>query len=110
MPNTTYVAWRLLPGSEQSIPKLSLRVRLMVNDRYHHGQTSAGEFAPVLEAEEAALRVCRPGFAPTLRSCGGVITRLCSGSRISIFRSSASAVCPTGTTICRWESVRSASR
>src|SRR5712671_1988747 len=72
--DTAYVAWRLLPGSEPGMRKLSLRVRLMVNDRDHHGQTIAGEFAPVLEAEEAGLRVCRPGFALTLRSCGGVIT------------------------------------
>ncbi|MGA7863899.1 MAG: amylo-alpha-1,6-glucosidase [Stellaceae bacterium] len=72
--DTTYVAWRLLPGSEHGLRKLSLHVRLMVNDRDHHGQTSAREFAPVLKAQEAALRVCRPGFALTLRTCGGVIT------------------------------------
>ena len=72
--DTTYVAWRLLPGPEEGMRKLSLRVRLMVNDRDHHGQTTAGEFSPVLEAEEAGLRVCRPGFALTLRSCAGLIT------------------------------------
>ena len=72
--DTAYAAWRLLPGPEQSSRKISLRVRLMVNDRDHHGQTAAGEFAPVLEAEDGGLRVCRPDFALTFRARRGVIT------------------------------------
>jgi predicted glycogen debranching enzyme len=71
--NTTYVAWRLLSDFGLFPRKLSLRVRLMVNDRDHHGQTAAEAFAPVVEPEAAGLRVCRPDFALTLRACGGVI-------------------------------------
>jgi 4-alpha-glucanotransferase len=72
--HTTYVAWRLSPDPEQGARQLSLRVRLIVNDRDHHGQTTAGEFAAVLQADEAGLCVCRPNFALTLRACRGVIT------------------------------------
>jgi 4-alpha-glucanotransferase len=72
--NTTYVAWRLLPGPEQGSRKLSLRVRLMVNDRDHHGQTASGQFAPTVEAELAGLCVSRPDFVLSLRARGGVIT------------------------------------
>jgi predicted glycogen debranching enzyme len=71
--DTTYVAWRLLPGPEPESRKLSLRVRLIVNDRDHHGQTAAGQFAAVVDADEAGLRVRRPDFALTFRACGGVI-------------------------------------
>jgi len=71
--DTTYVAWRLLPGPEPELRKLSLRVRLIVNDRDHHGQTAAGQFAAVVDADEAGLRVRRPDFALTFRACGGVI-------------------------------------
>src|SRR5215471_13460349 len=72
--NTTYAAWRLVPDSRLFRRKLSLRVRLMVNDRDHHGETLAGAFTPVLEPETGGLRVSRPGFALTLRAGGGVIT------------------------------------
>jgi len=72
--DTAYAAWRLLAGPEHSSRKISLRVRLMVNDRDHHGQTAAGQFAPVLKSEEGSLRVCRPDFALTLRAPRGIIT------------------------------------
>jgi predicted glycogen debranching enzyme len=71
--DTAYAAWRLLPGPEPLRRELSLRVRLMVNDRDHHGQTTAGQFAPVIEAAEDGLRVRRPDFVLTLRACGGAI-------------------------------------
>jgi 4-alpha-glucanotransferase len=73
--NTTYAGWRLLPGSGLSRRKLSLRVRLMVNDRDYHGESPAEAFNPVLGPEADGLRVCRPDFALTLRACGGVITQ-----------------------------------
>ena len=41
--DTTYVAWKLLPGAETRASPFPLRVRLMVNDRDHHGQTATGE-------------------------------------------------------------------
>ena len=73
--NTSYVAWCLLPGSGLFRRKMSLRVRILVNDRDHHGQTTAEAFAPVLEPEGNGVRVCRPDFALTVRACGGVITQ-----------------------------------
>ncbi|MBV8938052.1 MAG: glycogen debranching enzyme family protein [Alphaproteobacteria bacterium] len=74
--DTSYVAWRLLSDGGLFVRKVSLCVRLMVNDRDHHGQTTTEGFTPVLEpeAQRAGLRVGRPDFALTLRACGGVIT------------------------------------
>jgi predicted glycogen debranching enzyme len=71
--NTTYAAWRFLPGSV-SRPPLSLRVRLMINDRDHHGQTAAGEIDPRVETEETRLRVFQPDFTLTFCASGGGIT------------------------------------
>ena len=71
--NTAYAAWRLLPGPKAPSRSLSLRVRLMVNDRDHHGQTAAGEIDPTVEADGTRLRVRQRGFSLTLRPCGGVI-------------------------------------
>jgi predicted glycogen debranching enzyme len=71
--NTAHVAWRLLPGSEAHSGSLLLRVRLMVNDRDHHGQTAAGEIDPELEADGTGLRVRQRDFVLSLRACGGAI-------------------------------------
>jgi 4-alpha-glucanotransferase len=71
--NTTYAAWRLLAGLGPS-SSLSLRVRLMINDRDHHTQTAAGGIEPRLEAEESKLRVLQPDFTLTFCASGGVIT------------------------------------
>jgi glycogen debranching enzyme len=70
--HTTYTAWRLLPGSASRLP-LSLRVRLMINDRDHHAQTPAGGIDPRLEAEQTRLRVFQPDFTLTFRASGGGI-------------------------------------
>ena len=40
--NTTYVAWRLLPGHDAPVRRLTLRVRLIVNDHDHHGRLPTG--------------------------------------------------------------------
>jgi 4-alpha-glucanotransferase len=74
--NTSYAAWRLLSDAGLVMRKLSLCVRLLVNDRDHHGQTTARAFTPMLqpEAEGSGLRVGQPDFSLTLRACGGVIT------------------------------------
>jgi 4-alpha-glucanotransferase len=72
--NTTHIAWRLAPSPELSSRRLSLRVRLMVNDRDHHGQTATGDIDPRLEADEAGLRVRRRNFTLTFRACHGVIS------------------------------------
>ena len=71
--NTTYLGYRLLPSPEPPLRPLSLRVRLMVNDRDHHGQTPTG-IDPQLVSEEAGLRVRQRDFTLTLRACHGVIT------------------------------------
>jgi len=71
--NTTYAAWYLLPGPESG-PPLSLRVRLLINDRDHHAQTTAGGIDPRLEVEETRLRVFQPQFTLTFRASGGVLT------------------------------------
>ena len=69
--NTAYAAWRLMPGLEPSPRPLSLHVRLMVNDRDHHGRTGAREIDPQLESDQAGLRVQGRGFVLSLRACRG---------------------------------------
>jgi predicted glycogen debranching enzyme len=71
--NTAYAAWRLLSAPALSSRALSLSVRLMVDDRDHHGQTGAGEIDPQLECDEAGLRVREPGFVLSFRACCGTI-------------------------------------
>jgi predicted glycogen debranching enzyme len=71
--NTSYAAWRLIAYQGPPQP-LSLRVRLMVNDRDHHGHTKLGEIAPHLYVDSVGLRVRQPDVTLTLRACGGVIT------------------------------------
>jgi len=72
--NTTYVAWRLAAGSEPLSRALSLNVRLMVNDRDHHGQTASGEIDPQLEFDQTGLRVCQRGYVVKFRVRRGAIT------------------------------------
>ena len=71
--NTAYVAWRLLPSPELSLGHVALRVRLMINDRDHHSQTTAGDIDPQLELDGAGLRVRQRGFVLTFRACHGAI-------------------------------------
>ena len=71
--NTAYVAWRLLPGAEAQPRRLSLCVRVMVNDRDHHGQTPTGEIDPHIEPCEAGLRVRQRNFVLTFRAPRGAI-------------------------------------
>jgi len=72
--NTTYVAWRLLRGLDAPLRPLTLRVRLMVNDRDHHGQTAPGQIDPRLEADSTGLWVHQPDFSLTFRACRGVLS------------------------------------
>jgi predicted glycogen debranching enzyme len=72
--NTTYAAWRLMPGPWTLPRSLSLCVRLIVNDRDHHGQTAAGEIDPQLSADETGFRVRQRNFTLTFRAQRGVIT------------------------------------
>jgi len=72
--NTTYVAWRLLPGLDAPLRPLSLRVRLIVNDRDHHSQTTTGTLDPLLEADGTGLRVHQRDFTVTFRACRGVLS------------------------------------
>jgi 4-alpha-glucanotransferase len=72
--NTTYVAWHLLPGLDAPPRPLTLRVRLMVNDRDHHGQTAPGQIDPRLEADGTGLRVHHSDFSLTFRACRGVLS------------------------------------
>ena len=71
--NRSYVGWRLLPEPEQHLHSLSLRVRLMMNDRDHHSQTAAGDIDPQLEIDSEGLRVSQGNFTLRFRSCGGTI-------------------------------------
>jgi predicted glycogen debranching enzyme len=70
--HTTYTAWRLLAAPEPST-SLSLRVRLMINDRDHHAQTTARAIDPRLEAEQTRLRVFQPQFTLSFCASGGGI-------------------------------------
>jgi predicted glycogen debranching enzyme len=72
--NTAYAAWRLLAAPELCSRPLSLRVRLMVDDRDHHGQTRTGDIDPQLEADPVRLRVRQRGHTLTFRACHGAIT------------------------------------
>lgn len=71
--NTTCLAWRLLaePGSGAH-PRL--HVRLLVNNRDHHGVTRAGDFAPAIRHSDHDLEVdLGAGAALRFRSrCGRI--------------------------------------
>jgi predicted glycogen debranching enzyme len=72
--NTTHVAWRLMPCSDLPLRQLSLRVRLIIDDRDHHGQSTPGNIDPQLETDRTELRVRHRNCTLTLRTCRGVIT------------------------------------
>jgi predicted glycogen debranching enzyme len=73
--HTTYLAYRLLPGSAGADRPLRLRVKLLVNARDHHGNTPPGAFDPIIERRnEQLLDVRQPdGFDLHLHACGGRI-------------------------------------
>lgn len=72
--HTTYLAWRLLPGSEPPEHELSLRVTLLANHRDHHGTTAVGAFAPEIAIEDERLVLTDAGlFSLTIRAPGGTI-------------------------------------
>ena len=55
--NTTYVAYRVEPGTMIAPRALTLSIALLVNARDHHSTSSAGAFEPGIEADGARLRV-----------------------------------------------------
>jgi len=71
--NTSHVGWRLLPSPEPPSRSLSLHVRVLVNNRDHHGQTAIGDIDPELEADGESLRVHQRNFVLTFRACRGAI-------------------------------------
>jgi 4-alpha-glucanotransferase len=72
--NTTYVAWRLLPGATHLPRPLRLNVSLLANAHDHHGAAQIGEFAPEITSSESDLAVrFTDWFTLTLRARGGVI-------------------------------------
>ena len=72
--NTTYVAWRLAPGSAIPARPLELRVKLLVNARDFHGNARPWDFNPMIQAAGPELRVVHPNwFSVTLKARGGAI-------------------------------------
>lgn len=72
--NTSYVAFRLRPGSVTDGRKLALKVALLVNARDHHGSGRPWAFQPVIESDESGLRVRHPNwFTLYARASGGGI-------------------------------------
>lgn len=55
--HTTYLAFRLLPDALGLPAESRLQVRILVNDRDHHGQSEGGAFDPSIAAEAQRLRV-----------------------------------------------------
>lgn len=72
--NTTYMAWRLLSAPPDA-PAPRLTVRLLVNTRDHHGQTSPGAFDAAIYPTGNRLQVAFSGY-PNLnfQSCCGHFT------------------------------------
>jgi len=71
--NTVYVAYRLA-RAPQTGRALRLRVKLLVNARDHHGNTSPGAFAPAVDTQGPRLYVRHPGwFAMHFETRGGAI-------------------------------------
>jgi 4-alpha-glucanotransferase len=60
--NTTYVAWRVLPGSTVPERRPELRVKLLANARDFHGSARPWEFNPVIETDGAQMRVVHPNW------------------------------------------------
>jgi 4-alpha-glucanotransferase len=72
--HTTYVAYRLLPGTLAQQRELRLEVALLANARDHHGSSRPRDFNAVIEADPTELRVHHPGwFTLTIKSHGGAI-------------------------------------
>jgi 4-alpha-glucanotransferase len=60
--NTTYVAWRLEPLLADDRRARQLRVKLLINARDHHGNTSPWEFKPVIEAHRERMQISHPNW------------------------------------------------
>jgi 4-alpha-glucanotransferase len=60
--HTTYVAYRLDGVGPGAGAACSLRVRLLVNARDHHGNARPGAFDPVIEQDGECLRVTHPDW------------------------------------------------
>ncbi len=74
--HTTYVAYRLDGVGPGAGAACSLRVRLLVNARDHHGNAWPGAFDPVIEQDGECLRVTHPDwFQLYLRVPGGSAVR-----------------------------------
>jgi hypothetical protein len=54
--NTTYCAWRLLPGSMVSDQPVQLKVKLLANARDFHGAGRPWDFNPVIEGQGPDLK------------------------------------------------------
>ncbi len=71
--HTSYVAWRLEPGSSTPERALELGVKLLINARDHHGSSQPWGFNPVIENEASRLWVRHPNwFTLHLAARGGV--------------------------------------
>lgn len=72
--HTTYVAFRLVSRIEPG-RRPALRLRLLVNARDHHGNSRAGDFAPIIESTADGIRIALPGrFDLNLGAAGGGIS------------------------------------
>jgi 4-alpha-glucanotransferase len=72
--NTTYVAFRLVPGADGGQRPLQLRINLLVNARDHHVSARPWDFNPVIEGDDTELRVRHANwFTLHLKSRDGVI-------------------------------------
>jgi 4-alpha-glucanotransferase len=72
--DTTYVAYRLAPGTFASGRDLGLSITLLANARDHHGSTEAWSLQPTISGDGARLQVEHPGwFSLHLAAHGGTI-------------------------------------
>lgn len=72
--HTTYVAFRLVPGTLIEPRALKLAVKLLVNARDHHGSANPWDFNPVIEGDGSTLKVRHPNwFTLHLKARGGTI-------------------------------------
>jgi len=70
--NTTYIAFRLVPGTQCADRPLRIRLTLLVDARDHHGSSRDGDFEAFLEHVPEELRVTHPGrFRLYLKARGG---------------------------------------
>lgn len=74
--NTSYIAYRLKRNLLNPERKLQLQIKLLINARDHHGNTSSWTLNPLLETESNQLNVSFPDwFTAYFKTCGGVITK-----------------------------------